>query len=120
MATIVVRIQDNHRVASASPAERLGLWRRGDVVEILDDGVDPGRKVHESPRLKVVRIPGADKTEFAGLLAGGPNGVGRRAARWAIERLPLAMQRRFDDADDIELTPQQAAFVRDFLEARGA
>lgn len=120
MCIVVLRVVDNHKVATATPTERLGLWRRGDVVAVLDDGVDPGRKVHESPRLKVVRIPGIDKAEFAGLLSDHPSGAARRVARWAIERLPMAMRRRFADADDIELTPQQAAFVRDFIEARGA
>lgn len=111
MAWIVIRAVDNHRVATASPEERRGLWQRGDVVDVLD--IHPGRKVISSANLLAYEIEGVTAAELAHLKESGVEGA-RRAVKLRLDeslarlpanarsgagdRLTRAMARAFEDA----------------------
>jgi hypothetical protein len=113
MAWIVIRATDNHQVATASPEQRRGLWRRGDVVAVLD--VHPGRKVVDPsrPNLMAFEVEGVTAAELEHLTEPGDGGAKRarrlrlddvlsrmpkQARRGAGDRLPRALARAFTDA----------------------
>lgn len=94
MAIVVIRTKNNHRVATETLERRRKLWRRGDVVAVLEDGVDPGAGVRRCPHLGIIEVPGtaAEFTELIEHVVIGEDTVRRRRRRLDLPALVTFLQ----------------------------
>ena len=127
---LLIRRNNNHRWNSADAAERRWLWRRGDVVDVIDDDgpeggtFGPGKPGFYS-RMFVVRITDATAAQVEEFIENrlDLNGdtIGRRLKSLdmdlALSTLPASMKATLLAEDDTPLEVTKAQ-IRSFLLAR--
>lgn len=68
MCRLLIRRIDNHQIATATAEEKRGLWQRGDVVEVFEDGVSFGTKVEPGhSNFTIFECPGVPAARMEGL-----------------------------------------------------
>ena len=78
MCRLFVRTVDCHQIVDkvAGQATAKGLWQKGDVVDILEDGVSGGKKAEASTNFLIVEMPGVSVSEMHHLLESNSSDCG--------------------------------------------
>lgn len=112
MAELLIVAQSHHH---PDPVEdRAGAYKRGDVVDVREDGFDWGRLLKSYwPKFAVVKIPGVSVASVEKYIRPEMNSLApdqvltRRLYRLEIDTIPLAVRRALKRDGTVTLTKAQ-------------